>query len=208
MRAMSRFPREFSAIPLMVAILGFLGLLFLAFQVGAWAWILLGVFTLVALGVLAWWYAARHPHPAAAAASEVGRPDDGVFRILVVADVDCPPESLREGLAGRAAGKTTRAYVVAPALSSRLDRWTGDEKAYGAAQQHLAATIEALGSIGVEAEGRIASHDPVQAADDGLREFPADLIVFATRSAGESNRLERDAVDAARERYSIPVLEV
>ena len=205
---MSRFPREFSAIPLIIAILGFLGLLFLAFEEGAWAWILLGVFTLVALIVLAWWYAARHPHPAASEAPEIEQPDDGVFRILVVAGVDCRPDALREELSGRSAGRTTRAYVVAPALSSRLDRWTGDEKAYGAAEHHLQATIEALRSLGVEAEGRVGSHDPVQAADDGLREFPADLIVFATSPEGESYRLERDAVQAARDRYRVPVVEI
>ena len=56
--------REFAAIPLIVALLGFVGLIVLAAYTGPWAWFLLVAFTIVAAGFLFWWYSKRHPHPA------------------------------------------------------------------------------------------------------------------------------------------------
>jgi hypothetical protein len=65
--------------------------------------------------------------------------------------------------------------------------------------------LRALKEIGVMAHGRIGSKDPIQAADDGLREFPAQQVVLAVHSGDDQRWLERDAVDAARERYAVPV---
>ena len=200
--------REFAAIPLVVALLGFVGLLLLAVYAGPWAWILLVAFTLVAAGFLFWWYSKRHPHPSADDAPVVARVDDGVFRVLVVADESCSADALRDELAARSAGRPTRALVIAPSLSSRLDRLTGDEQAYQAAQDHLSATLDSLDRIGVEAEGHIGPHDPIQAADDGLREFPADFVVFATGPIDQANRLEKDLVEAAGNRYGVPVAHI
>jgi hypothetical protein len=200
--------REFAAIPLVVALLGFVGLLVLAVYTGPWAWILLVVFTLVAAGFLFWWYSKRHPHPSAEAAPAAARVDDGIFRVLVVADESCSADALEGEFATRSAGRPTRALVIAPSLSSRLDRLTGDEQAYQVAQDHLSATLDALDRIGVEAEGHIGPHDPIQAADDGLREFPADLILFATRPADSANRLEKDLAEVAVGRYEIPVTQI
>jgi hypothetical protein len=70
----------------------------------------------------------------------------------------------------------------------------------GPAQEHLGTTLDAL--------DRIGSHDPIQAADDGLREFPADLTVFATGPADQANRLERDLVEVAGSRYDISVAQI
>jgi hypothetical protein len=200
--------REFAAIPLVVALLGFVGLLVLAVYTGPWAWILLVVFTVVAAGFLFWWYSKRHPHPSADDAPVVAQVDDEIFRVLVVADEGCSADALRDELAARSAGRPTRALVIAPSLSSRLDRLTGDEQAYQVAQDHLSATLEALNRIGVEAEGHIGPHDPIQAADDGLREFPADLIVFATPPVDSANRLEKDLAEVASSRYDIPVAKI
>ena len=44
------------------------------------------------------------------------------------------------------------------------------------------AVLGALRELRVRASGRVGSHDPLQAADDGLREFRADEIVFAVRA--------------------------
>ena len=138
--------REFAAIPLVVALLGFVGLLLLAVYTGPWAWILLVAFTLVAAGFLFWWYSKRHPHPSADDAPVAAHVDDGIFRVLVVADEGCSADGLRGELATRSAGRQTRALVIAPSLSSRLDRLTGDEQAYQAAQDHLNTTLESLRS--------------------------------------------------------------
>jgi hypothetical protein len=200
--------REFAAVPLVVALLGFVALILVAVSVGAWAWYLLLAFTVVAAGFLLWWYARRHPHPSADAAPRAARVEDGTFRVLVVADGNCSPGDLRAEIVGRSAGRATRALVIAPALSSRLDRLTGDEAAYQAAQTHLTQTLDLLDRLGVEAEGRVGPHDPIQAADDGLREFPADLILFAANPAGRENRLEEDLAEVAAARYGVPVAQI
>jgi hypothetical protein len=137
--------------------------------------------------------------PAGLAASA---PDGGIRRLLVVTDESCTSEDLRA--LPQPEGRTT-AFVVAPAVSSRTSRWTGDEGAYDEARQHLYSTVRALRSLGVEAEGHIGPHDPLEAADDGLREFPADEVVFVLGGQERTKWLEEGVVHAARARYPIPV---
>ena len=70
--------------------------------------------------------------------------------------------------------------VVAPAFNSRLRHWLSDEDpARRLAAERLAATVERLSRIGVQAEGRVGDADPMLAISDALRMFPADEIVFA-----------------------------
>jgi hypothetical protein len=132
-------------------------------------------------------------------------PDDDVWRVLVVVDDGGTSAAFRKELLDGSSGRTTKAFVVAPALSSRLDLWTGDQAAYDEASTKLAETLEALEAMGVDAKGRIGPHDPLQAAEDGLREFPADAIIFATHADGEANWLEQGVVETARARTNIPV---
>lgn len=200
--------REFAAIPLIVALLGFVGLIVLAAYTGPWAWFLLVAFTVVAAGFLFWWYSKRHTHPAIGDVPRAAQIEDGTYRILVIADERCSSNALRNEIDSRSAGRPMRAFVIAPALSSRLDRLTGDEQAYEAAEDHLSAMLDLLKHLGIDAEGRIGPHDPIQAADDGLREFPADLVVFAARREDEANRLEQDLAKVASDRYDIPVAQI
>jgi hypothetical protein len=60
----------------------------------------------------------------------------------------------------------------------------------------------------VVAPGQVSSHDPLQAADDGLREFPADEVVAVLHRSDETDWLEQDVVDLGRERCSVPVREI
>ena len=195
--------REFMAIPLTVAILGVLFILFAAFNAGLWAWLLVGAVGVVVCAVLIARFARGHRHPpgedAPRTAGATG--GDAVHRVLVIADGACAAEALRGAIGEHAGGRRIEAFVVAPALGSRLDRWTGDQHGYDEATEHLDGTLRALEQIGITARGRIGSKDPVQATDDGLREFPADQIVLAVHAAAGQKWLEQDAVDAARERY-------
>jgi hypothetical protein len=199
--------REFMAIWLIVGILGVLFVLFAAASVGLWAWLLVGAVGLVVCAVLALRVAKVHRHPVDRDEPVGVRPsaDDSVHRVLVIADDSCTPESLQAAIDEHADGQAIEAFVVAPALGSRLDRWTGDQQGYDEATEHLDGTLRALEGIGVQARGRIGSKDPIQAADDGLREFPADQLVLAVHAAEDQKWLEEDAVDAARERYHVPV---
>jgi hypothetical protein len=130
-------------------------------------------------------------------------PEDGVHRVLLVADSACTTSDLEQ----LADGNTT-VFVVVPAVSSRLARWTGDQQPYQDAEERLHATLQALGVLGLEGTGHVGSHDPLQAADEGLREFPAEEIVFALHPDSESEWLEQGVVDLGRGRYPVPVREL
>jgi hypothetical protein len=199
--------RQFMAIPLVLVILGVLFILFAAASVGLWAWLLVGAVGIVVCAVLILRVARSHRHPGDLDAPPTARPpeDGSAHRVLVIADGACTAEALRTAIEGEAAGKTVEAFVVAPALGSRLDRWTGDQEGYDDATAHLDGTLRSLEELGFRANGRIGSKDPVQAADDGLREFPAHQLVMAVRPASDQKWLEQDSVGAARERYDIPV---
>jgi hypothetical protein len=132
-------------------------------------------------------------------------PDDDFWRVLVVVDDGGTSEEFRKELLEAAQGRPTKAFVVAPALSSRLDQWTGDQAAYDEASNKLNATLDALGAIGVDAQGRIGAHDPLQATADGLTQFPADTIILATHPESEANWLERGVVEEVRSQTNIPV---
>ena len=196
---------EFAAIPITFAVIGILAIVLWSANAGGWVWAVLGILGLVALGVVTALYM-RRPSRSAAPPPEVAHVDDGVHRVLVIADDDCAPAELGAALAGGRGGPTA-VFVVAPALGSRTARWTGDDRAYQDAQERLDAVLQALAGLDVEAKGHVGPHDPLQAADDSLREFAADEIVFAINPAG-TNWLEEGVVDAARERYAIPVREL
>ena len=66
-----------------------------------------------------------------------------------------------------------------PAFNSRLRHWLSDEDpARRLASERLAATVERLSRVGVQAEGRVGDADLMLAISDALRMFPADEIVF------------------------------
>jgi hypothetical protein len=66
----------------------------------------------------------------------------------------------------------------------------------------------ALLEAGIRAHGIVGSDDPIEAADDALRQFPADELVFATHPEARANWLERDVVQVARTRYEVPTTHV
>lgn len=203
---MRRYMPEFIAVPLAVVLLGLVFVILWAADAGLWAWLLVGALLLVALVVGAVVAARRPRGPAAledAAGFEGGAAprDDGIHRVLLLVDAACSAHDL-EPLAAR---RPTEAFVVAPAVSSRLDRWTGDEQAYAGAEEHLEQTLGALRGLGLEARGHVGAHDPLQAADEALREFPADELVLALARDQGTAWLEEGVVETARERYSVPV---
>jgi hypothetical protein len=204
---------EFSAIPVALALLGLLAVILFAAAKGLWVWLAVGVTLLAGMVAFALVAMARPHHPRASATPS--RPEgaapplhDGLHRVLVIADDACAPGDLGAALADHRDSGRTAVFVVAPALGSRTAQWTDDEHSYREATRHLEATLQALADLRVDAEGQIGSHDPLQAADDGLREFPADQIVFAVHPAGAANWLEDGVVEEARRRYSVPVKEL
>jgi hypothetical protein len=199
---------EFVAIPLMIVLLGVLFLVFAVAEIGTWAWIVTGVVILAAIILLAWRGMQRHRHPPAADAPRPAeRRAPGVHRILVVVDESSAPAKIKAAVAARTAGRPAESFVIAPAAGSRLDRLTGDEAGYMKAKSHLDDTLAELAAVpGLAVEGgKVGSHDPIQAADESLREFPADEILFALDPVASPDWLEEGAVELAQSRYGIPV---
>ena len=64
------------------------------------------------------------------------------------------------------------------------------------------------GRPGSTARGEIGDGDPLQAIEDALRTFAPDELVISTHPEGRSNWLERGVVEAARERFDLPVTHV
>jgi hypothetical protein len=201
---------EFIAIPMVLVLLGLLALIMLAMSSGLWAWLAVGVIFLTALVTVALLSMRRPHHPSAWSAGDgaAAHVDDGVHRVLLIADDTCDPKTLGAAIAAHGKGGPTAVHVVAPALGSRTARWTSDEHAYQSATEHLDATLKALTDLHIDAQGHIGAHDPLQAVDDGLREFAADEILFAVHPSDAANWLELGVVDAARTRYPIPVSEL
>jgi hypothetical protein len=131
--------------------------------------------------------------------------EDGRYRILVVADERCAIPTFAEELRSHAGGRPVSVFVMAPALESRLGRLAGDQHGYEEATERLNEIVEGLKRADMEALGEIGSSDPLQAADDGLRQFAANEIVFITHPESQENWLESGVVSTAKSRYFQPV---
>jgi hypothetical protein len=132
----------------------------------------------------------------------------GDHRVLVVANETCAGRALIEELRGRV-GPGSDVLVVAPALNSRLRHMFADtDGAYAAAEERLGESVEALRGVGIPAGGAVGDSDPVQAIEDALAEFEATEIVISTHPVERSNWLEKRVVEAASERFDVPITHV
>ena len=202
---------ELMAIPIVALIFGGGLILALASAAGMWAWLLVGVAGIVLAVLLLVVYARRNPHPVAGkpAPATAGTPTaDEAYRVLVIADESCVDPQFAGQVAAHAEGRAVDVLVIAPAIGSRLARWTGDESAHADARKHLDDTVAALARAGISARGETGADDPLQAADDGLREFPAHEIVFVTKPGTGTDWVEKGVVETAKKRYDVPVTHV
>jgi hypothetical protein len=153
-------------------------------------WVGVAAAVIVVGGVFAWLM--RAPSPVGPAPKLISSTPDGTQRVLVVA----PPGT--SGLAGRIGSGATEVLVVVPALASTVEALTG---AVDDRRADAEATAQALASElnrdGVRASGVVGADDIVLAADDALRTFGADEIVFV--SADDA------LLEKARKRFAVPV---
>lgn len=200
--------REFAAIPIVAVVFGIGVVVLAAYSAGLWAWLGLGAALVVVGALVLRAYGTRHRHPPAFAAPHGATSPAGPgvpYRVLVIADDSCTAPSFTGEIRSHAAGRNVEALVIAPSLRSWLGHWTDDDGRREEARRHLDDTVRALGAAGIPAGGETGSDDPLEAADDGLRTFPADEIVFVTHPDDTANWLERGVVTEARRRYGIPV---
>ncbi len=203
---------ELMAIPIVAIVVLVLGVIFLIGSVaGAWAWVLIGAGFLGLLVFFAVRYSHRNPHAAVSAPAPeplAPEPADDTFRVLVIADESCVDPGFPAQIAAHANGRTIEALVIAPAIGSWLGRWTNDESAHDDARKHLDETVTALGRAGITAMGETGADDPIQATDDGLREFAANEIVIVTKPGTSTDWVEEGVIETATKRYSIPVTHI
>jgi len=171
-------------------------------------WWGVGVFVVLSVLVLIWFFRREsQEQPPATAPVHRGAGDER--RILVVANETVVGRALREAVEDAAEGYRTAVLVVSPALNSPLRHWTSDEdQARAAADERLRRSVAELERIGIDARGEVGDADPVQAIEDALRTFGADVIVISTHPEGRSNWLERGVVTSARERFAVPITHV
>jgi hypothetical protein len=204
-RPWNPFRSEAEAYQFLIVVVAYFAAIVLASVLGG-RWAGLAVFiVLTAAGGC--WLLLRDRAPAPRQQTPVRR-DDGVKRILVVANETVAGERLREAVR-QAAESGSEVLVVSPALNSPLRHWASDEDAARSrAQDRLDASLARLGELGIEARGQVGDSDPLQAIEDALRTFGADEIVISTHPEGRSNWLERGVVNAARQRFAVPITHV
>jgi hypothetical protein len=118
--------------------------------------------------------------------------------ILVIANETVADPALKERILERAKGAGASVRVVCPALNSRLRHWCSDDDAARArAGERLDASLLALWSKGISAEGEIGDSDPVVALQDGLARYRPDEVIVSTHPPGRSNWLEKGVVEKA-----------
>jgi hypothetical protein len=108
---------------------------------------------------------------------EVAEHEDEGHRVLVVATAEASAESAQR--IADLAGTPKDVRVVVPVPSHRLDRWlSAEDDARREAQARLARSAGALVAAGLPVSGSVGDHDPAQALEDELRDFPADEVVL------------------------------
>jgi hypothetical protein len=201
------FRSEAEAYRFVIRTVGYFAAIVIATAVGG-RWWGLGVFVVLSVLVLVWFFRRETRERPAATAPRLRSAEDE-RRILVIANETVAGRALREAVEAAAEGYRANVLVVSPALNSPLRHWASDEdQARAAAEERLRRSIAELERLGISARGEVGDADPVQAIEDALRTFGADVIVISTHPEGRSNWLERGVVTSARERFAVPITHV
>jgi hypothetical protein len=131
---------------------------------------------------------------------EVAESADSGHRVLVVAVTEATADSAQR--IARLAGSAKDVRVVVPVPSHRLDRWlSAEDDARREAEGSLARSAGALVAAGLPVSGSVGDHDPAQALEDELRDFPADEVVLLIANG-------KDPLAKVESRLGIPLRRV
>lgn len=116
-------------------------------------------------------------------------PDDGIHRVLLIANERFRGEDFLKELRGHLDGPvaTVETFVITPALVERAlqQEITDTDRAIADANARLDSVIAALGEVGISAVGQVGDVDPAVAVGDGLRMFPADEVIVVSHREGQ-----------------------
>lgn len=154
------------------------------------------------------WFVRRRPQESHQA------PSGAPHRVLVLANQTVDSDELLTELRRIGADQQTQYMVVVPA--SPVD--TGAAATHGprdvseatqeAATARLEATLSALRSENLSAEGELGDHRPLRALDRAVEQFGPDQIVISTLPPEFSVWQRFDVVDRARAQFTVPVTHV
>ena len=131
---------------------------------------------------------------------EVAAAGDDEHRVLVVATAEATAESAQR--IAELAGKPKDVRLVVPVPSHRLDRlMSAEDDARRDAEGLLARSAGALVAAGLPVSGSVGDHDPAQALEDELRDFPADEVVLLIANG-------KDPLAKIETRLSLPLRRV
>lgn len=126
--------------------------------------------------------------------------------LAIVTDPVESPEAVEE-IRGRVGAPEASVRLVAPAVEPTVFRHTLGDVDGGSrrAERVVEASLTALRRSGVNASGTVGDPDPVLAAEDALREGPADEIVIFEHEAAQARWFEDGLFERARECLEPPL---
>jgi GABA permease len=139
-------------------------------------------------------------------------PQTGGTRVLVLANETVGASELLDELRAIDNDGKAQYYVSVPANPVDTGQaehsgavWVWEETTK-AAQARLDSTLEILRGEGLQADGSLGEHRPLQALEKAVADFKPDRIVISTHPEVKSAWLRHDVVDRARTAYpNIPV---
>jgi hypothetical protein len=104
-------------------------------------------------------------------------------------------------------GRMAEVVVIAPAFEkTHFHHALGDVDAASIeARRRLETSIDELRRAGFSALGEIGDSDPLVAAEDGLRQFPADEVLIVAHAEDQARWFEKDLFERARESLYPPL---
>ena len=153
---------------------------------------------------------------------------DHMRRYLVVANQTLGGKELREEIRRRVEAGDSSFYVVVPntraayyhavpaagglvPMPSMATGYGGpdtDEEATEEARERLSRMLADLTQLGVQAEGRLGSANPLEAIEQALRDHEVDEVIVATLPKRVSRWLGSDVPHQVERRYGLPVTTV
>ena len=126
--------------------------------------------------------------------------------LAIVTDAVEGPESI-EAIKGPGEAGDVEVRVILPAVEETPFRHAlGDvDVPAREARERLAVSLEELRRSGIAASGAVGDADPVLAAQDALREAPADEVVIFERSADQARWFEDGLFERAQEELMPPL---
>jgi hypothetical protein len=126
-------------------------------------------------------------------------------KLLVVTPEPVDANVLRAALGDEVEG--AEVLVISPATNrSKVAFWVSDpDEAIAEADAAQQETVERLGEEGIDAAGDTGESEPDVAIQDALATFAADRIVIFSHPESDRDYREENGVEAAEERFGVPV---